>query len=124
METNRTVLIAAGLVIAALMGVVVLALTRERGDAATVVATRVSMTEFAFSPDPVVSSGRRLEIVNDGVVAHDFVLPALGKGTPDVPPGGSIVLDLAGQPPGTYVVVCDLPGHREAGMETSLTLGD
>jgi len=33
-----------------------------------------------------------------------------------------MVLDLTGQPAGTYRVVCDLPGHTEAGMVTELTI--
>lgn len=88
-------------------------------------SVRVSMTEFAFSPDPIVlrsGDGARLEVVNDGAVPHDLVILELGKGTPDFPPGQSMVLDLADQPTGTYRVVCDLPGHTEAGMVTELTL--
>jgi uncharacterized cupredoxin-like copper-binding protein len=124
-ERRQLLLIVGGLLVVVVVGVVVvvLALTREQGDAATAAATRVSMTDFAFSPDPLLSSGGRLEIVNDGQVEHDFVVPELGKGTPDVPPGGVAVLDLAGQPAGTYIVLCSIPGHREAGMETALTLG-
>ncbi len=86
---------------------------------------RVSMTEFAFSPDPIVlrsGAGARLEVVNDGTTGHDLLIGELGKGTPDLPPGESTVLDLSDQPPGTYRVVCDLPGHTEAGMVTELTL--
>lgn len=87
-------------------------------------AVRVSMTEFAFDPDPIVVSAENatLEIVNDGAVAHDLVIPKLGKGTPDLPAGERMELDLTGQPAGTYRVVCDLPGHTEAGMVTELTI--
>ena len=87
-------------------------------------AASVSMVEMAFVPDPIElpTSEARLQIANDGEVPHSFVLPELGKGTPDVEPGGSFTLDLTDQPPGTYEVICDLPGHREAGMETTLTL--
>ncbi len=85
---------------------------------------RVSMTEFAFDPDPIVLTrgDARLDVVNDGAVAHDLVIGQLGKGTPDLPPGERMVLDLSDQPAGTYQVVCDLPGHTEAGMVTELTL--
>jgi len=67
-------------------------------------------------------AGARLEVVNDGTTGHDLLIGELGKGTPDLPPGESTVLDLSDQPPGTYRVVCDLPGHTEAGMVTELTL--
>lgn len=95
------------------------------GDAGAGDARRVSMTDFAFSPDPIVlpaGDGARLEVVNDGSVAHDLLVRELGKGTPDLPPGGSMELDLSEQPPGTYEVVCDIVGHVEAGMVTQLTL--
>lgn len=95
--------------------------TTASGEAAVV----VSMTEFAFDPDPIVLTAEdpTLEVVNDGAAAHDLVIPDLGKGTPDLPAGERMVLDLTGQPPGSYRVVCDLPGHTEAGMVTELTIG-
>lgn len=86
---------------------------------------RVSMTDFAFDPDPIVLAAgddARLVVVNDGAVAHDLVVGPLGKGTPEMEAGETIELDLSGQPAGTYRVVCDLPGHIEAGMVTELTL--
>ena len=87
-------------------------------------ASVISMTEMAFTPDPIDVSleDAHLRIVNDGVVAHSFVVPELGKGTPDVAPGEEMTLDLSTQPAGTYTVICDIPGHREAGMETTITL--
>ena len=97
----------------------------EDGATAASSTVRVAMTEFAFSPNPIVlrsGDDARLEVVNDGAVPHDLVILKLGKGTPDLPPGQSMVLDLSNQPEGTYRVVCDLPGHTEAGMVTELTL--
>jgi len=87
-------------------------------------STTVSMTEFAFSPDPIVVSQADavLTVVNDGSVAHDLLINELGKGSPDLPPGQEFELDLTDQPPGTYDVICDLPGHVEAGMVTKITI--
>lgn len=84
----------------------------------------VSMAEQTFDPDPidVAREDARLRIVNDGQLPHSFVVPDLGKGTPDLAPGDEMTLDLTAQPAGTYTVICDLPGHREAGMETTITL--
>jgi uncharacterized cupredoxin-like copper-binding protein len=113
-----TVIVVAGAVLAVTAG-------DEDGPGSSGDATRVSMTEFAFDPAPIaLASGptARLEVVNDGAVPHDLVVGELGKGTPDLEPGASMVLDLSDQPPGTYRVVCDLPGHTEAGMVTELTL--
>lgn len=85
---------------------------------------RVSMTDYAFSPDPVVLSGddKVITVVNDGELPHDFVVPELGKGTPDLAPGEELTIDLSGQPSGTYEVICDITGHREAGMFSTLTI--
>lgn len=99
--------------------------TSDDGAGAASGTVRVSMTEFAFDPDPIVlqhGPGARLEVVNDGTTGHDLLIGQLGKGTPDLPPGQRMVLDLSGQPAGTYRVVCDLPGHTEAGMVTELIL--
>jgi uncharacterized cupredoxin-like copper-binding protein len=84
----------------------------------------VSMIEFGYEPDPIVLQGgeTKLDVVNDGQVAHDLVIGELGKGTIELAPGERQVLDLSGQPAGTYRVVCDLPGHIEAGMVSELTI--
>jgi len=86
-------------------------------------AVPVSLSEYAFAPDPVVAPGGRIELTNDGAIEHNFVVPELGKGSRELGPGESEVMDLSDQPAGTYVVVCDLTGHREEGMETTLELG-
>lgn len=117
---RRSIIVAAGTAVPVVLVAALVAVGRGADDS----SVRVSMSDFAFDPDPVsLGQGeRRLTIVNDGLVAHDFVVPELGKGTPDLPPGGEMVLDLSQQPTGTYEVICDLPGHREAGMVTEITL--
>ena len=84
----------------------------------------VSMTEFAFAPDPIVlpQGDAVLTIVNDGTIAHNLLINDLGKGAPDLDPGQEFELDLTDQPPGTYAVICDLPDHAAAGMVTTLTI--
>src|SRR3546814_12756823 len=82
------------------------------------------MTDFAFDPDPIVLSGddRAIKVVNDGTVKHDLLVAELGKGTPELDPGEELTIDFAGQPAGTYQVVCHIDGHSEAGMVTELTI--
>ena len=84
----------------------------------------VSMTEMAFAPDPIEGDAGEavLRVVNDGLVAHSLVIPALGKGTPDLKPGQELTIDLTEAAPGEYEAFCDVPGHREAGMTTTLVL--
>jgi len=121
-RTHRRFVLVAGAVAAVVVLCVVLVLSWGGGSERSASATRVNMTDFAFAPDPVVADGGRLEIVNEGRVEHNFVILELGKGTPVLPPGDSMTLDLTDQPAGTYVVICDVTGHRAAGMETRLTL--
>ena len=91
------------------------------GDASTP-GVAVSLTEYAFAPDPVEAPDGRLAISNDGAIDHNLLVPELGKGSRELAPGEAQVLDLSDQPPGTYTVICDLSGHREQGMETTLVL--
>ena len=121
-RTHRRFVLVAGAVAVVVVLCGVLVLSWGGGSERSASATRVNMTDFAFAPDPVVADRGRLEVVNDGRVEHNLVILELGKGTPVLPPGGSMTLDLTDQPAGTYVVICDVTGHRAAGMETRLTL--
>ena len=96
----------------------------------------IEATEFAFSPDPVRALAGEVEInfENKGQVGHELILLSEGAriASPaqydestalDVIP--SIARDVTVQrtielDPGTYQIVCLLPGHFEAGMEADL----
>jgi uncharacterized cupredoxin-like copper-binding protein len=102
----------------------------------------VSMTEFKFTPaNPELARGR-LEITatNKGKTPHELVLlktdanpsklPKRGDGVsvkksvgeiPALVPGESAAhtFDLK---PGKYVMVCNVPGHYDAGMYGTLTV--
>lgn len=119
----------AGVVVSGLLVVVALVLALTAGGSSDpsdepTAAGVVSMIEMAFIPDPidVTSDQARLRIVNDGLVPHSFVVPELGKGTPDLAPEAEMTLDFRDAAPGTYTVICDIPGHREAGMEGTLNV--
>jgi plastocyanin len=74
------------------------------------------MTEYAFTPDVIhIVPGQELRIVNDGAQAHAFYLPDLAKGA-ELQPGDRAALQLPPDIEGEHVVICDLRGHREAGM--------
>jgi uncharacterized cupredoxin-like copper-binding protein len=120
---RRRVLTAAAAVVAVLVFAAVVLASRS-GSSGGGPSIRVSMTDYAFSPSPieVKASEARFTVVNDGDLPHDFVVPQAGKGTADQRPGTSVTLDLRSLAPGTYAVVCDLPGHRAAGMETTLVI--
>jgi plastocyanin len=67
--------------------------------------------------------GATIQVTNTGVMEHDFVIDELG--IHEVLPSGEPVEvtlpdDLA--PGDTYVYYCSIPGHRESGMEGTLTI--
>lgn len=86
----------------------------------------VRMFEFGFDPSTITipKGGATVRLTNSGKVAHDFTVPQLGIGTRDIPPGGQGELDLDGLKPGTYRVICSLPGHVEAGMVGTLVVSE
>ena len=91
--------------------------------AAGAVAASVSLTEFAIEPDVMVAAGAPITVTNDGTAVHNYVVEEVeGYATPDIDGGGTSTLDTSGLAPGDYTVFCSIAGHREAGMEASLTV--
>ncbi len=75
-------------------------------------------TDFSFRPAEVtVKAGEvvNLQLVNQGVAAHDLVLPALGIWLLAAP-GQSVTSGATYDRPGEYEFYCSLPGHRDVGM--------
>ena len=95
------------------------------GGAAAVTSAEVSLVEFAINPEAVVVSGSgRLDVRNDGTMAHNLVVVGTDLRTPDLNAGDTYTLDLAGLEPGEYEIICDIAGHEQAGMVGTLTVGD
>ena len=111
--------------VAVLIGVAALALPACGGDDKpnATPANTVSMGDFWYKPAeftvPVDAIGN---IVNDGAVAHSWILKGAGVGTTAIAPGQSIIVDLRGIKPGTYTIFCDQAGHTEAGQTGKLTI--
>lgn len=81
----------------------------------------VTMTDFAFTPsDITVAAGGSIEFVNEAIQPHDFHVEDLS--TPFIDGGDSFVLDVSSLEPGTYDVWCDIPGHKDAGMQGTLNI--
>lgn len=61
---------------------------------------------------------------NPSTAAHNFVIEGNGIKAASKTIGAkkSVNLTLKGLPPGEYLIVCTLPGHREAGMVATLVL--
>jgi FtsP/CotA-like multicopper oxidase with cupredoxin domain len=83
----------------------------------------VSLSEFAITP---VSAGLggSLHVMNDGTVAHNLAVEDTDLKTADLNGGDDEVLELGDLAAGTYTMFCQIPGHREAGMEAELTVAE
>lgn len=77
----------------------------------------VKMLEFKYDPkDIAVKPGKVVfDLRNAGVVEHNFVIPKVKVNSGLVKPGQTKKVE-ATLPAGRYELICDVPGHKEAGM--------
>jgi plastocyanin len=115
-------------VLALVFGIVALATS---GDGETVVSggsaenAAVELSEYAIAPAELsVDAGGTLEVTNNGAVGHDLTVEGADLTTGVIAPGEAASLDLGDLEPGTYTVLCSIPGHRQLGMEGTLTIGE
>ena len=81
----------------------------------------VSLKDFAIDPgDLRVAAGSVLEIANDGKVVHNLAVDGTASDMFDPGEGGS--LDLGDLDPGSYTMICEVPGHEAAGMKGTLVI--
>ena len=62
-----------------------------------------------------------LDLSNEGGSVHNVVLSGTARSR-DLRPGETQALELGELGSGTYELVCDIPGHTEAGMIANLTI--
>ena len=90
-------------------------------------STQVNVMDFNFKPKDIsVASGKVVFfLVNSGPAAHDMLIAdSTGKTLARsslVQSGDTFTFTIANLPAGKYVFYCDVPGHRQAGMEGTLT---
>ena len=88
-------------------------------------AMTVKMGEFWYRPaELTVPRNAIVNIVNDGAVAHSWIVQGAGVGTTAIAPGQSIIVDLRDIKAGTYTVFCDQAGHTQAGQTGKLTIAN
>jgi len=105
--------------------------TTEQATAATPVAESeqvaeeftIGLYDLYFEPDRIdlpANTDVRIVLQNNGAAPHNFNLKEKDISV-DVPPGetASTIVNL---PPGTYKFVCDVPGHKQAGMNGVLVV--
>lgn len=84
---------------------------------------KVEASTFEFDPDELkigVQEEIALDLASDDG-PHDFAVDGLGL-IADVGAGGESVQRLRIDEPGSYTFFCTLPGHRDGGMEGTLTV--
>jgi uncharacterized cupredoxin-like copper-binding protein len=83
----------------------------------------IELGEMFIEGDLAVDTGATLTVVNGGATAHNLAIEG-GPRTPDLTSDQAAELDLASVAPGTYAVFCAIEGHRAAGMEAQLAVGE
>jgi uncharacterized cupredoxin-like copper-binding protein len=88
-------------------------------------AVDISETEYKLDPsDPTVSAGEvTINVSNDGGTTHNLEVEGNGveEESDDLEPGqsGTLSVDLK---PGDYEIYCAIDGHKDLGMEGTLTV--
>ncbi len=97
------------------------ATTAEAPAAEGVATSEVSLIDFAIEPpDLAVPAETVLQVSNDGAVVHNLAVENVSSDMFD--PGASGELDLSGLAPGTYTMICEVPGHEAAGMKGTIVI--
>lgn len=83
----------------------------------------VDLAEFSVVPgEIVVAPGGSLTVTNAGAIEHDLAVVGTTVGTSMLRPGENEVLQLGSLEPGTYTVICTVPGHESGGMVGTLAV--
>jgi FtsP/CotA-like multicopper oxidase with cupredoxin domain len=83
-----------------------------------------ALSEFTIEgPTEIAAGPTTFDVMNHGSVAHNLAVED-GPATPDLAAGETATLDVGELSPGTYTIFCTIAGHREAGMEATLTVAE
>lgn len=86
-------------------------------------ALTLKMVEFSFTPNKLTvpaDTDITIDLVNDGILSHDFVIGDLDISSGLISPGEpkSITFKV---PAGSYEFICSVEGHADAGMYGTIT---
>lgn len=73
--------------------------------------------DYSEAPTEVPAGEVTFELVNEGALEHNVTLEELGDEVVVEAMGGQTATGSVSLDPGSYTYYCDIPGHREAGME-------
>ncbi|HEX4841681.1 MAG TPA: cupredoxin domain-containing protein [bacterium] len=74
---------------------------------------------ITFSPAALKAGTLKLTLKNEGSIEHNFIIKEANVEVDSIQPGQSKQVTVTLKP-GTYTVLCNIPGHAEAGMQTSI----
>lgn len=98
------------------------------GGGAPAGSIQVGLSEFKFTPSSLQAKSGTVTFIlnNTGTTAHDMVIAdSSGKQVAKselVQPGNQATFTVDNLAAGSYTVFCDVPGHRAAGMQGTLTV--
>lgn len=98
---------------------------RVAGDPGASAPLRIEAHEFSLTPEDLRAAPGpvAIEYVNKGAVVHTLAIEGVKGFKLEVPRPGDIDTGSVRLEPGSYTLFCDVPGHRQAGMEAPLTVG-
>jgi plastocyanin len=83
----------------------------------TVTIRAVAPAPFEDAPSTVPSGEVTLRLVNEDEMGHSLQIEELGDGVGVIDGGDEGTAQLEFEPGTTYTYFCDVPGHRDLGME-------
>jgi nitrite reductase (NO-forming) len=93
----------------------------QSGSAANTINVSEREWSITLTPATVPPGTYTFSVKNDGTIEHNFVLQGLSIRLDGIQVGQTKTV-TARLTPGTYTILCDIPGHAEAGMKTTLTV--
>jgi plastocyanin len=95
------------------------------GGASAAPTVDAHLTEFAIELSSAqIGAGGTITVHNGGTTAHDLAVRTTELTTGSIEPGATATLDVSDLEPGTYELICTIPGHVGSGMTTTLVIGD
>jgi uncharacterized cupredoxin-like copper-binding protein len=76
---------------------------------------------ITLTPSTVPPGTYTFSVKNDGTIEHNFVVQGQNIRLDGIQVGQTKTV-TAPLTAGTYTILCDIPGHAEAGMKTTLTV--
>src|SRR5438309_11847278 len=88
-------------------------------------AVEVDAGDLFFKPTELKAAPGAIQITykNTGALQHTLVVEDQPKWKKLVADPGKTLTGALQVGPGTYALFCDVPGHREAGMQAKLVVG-